>query len=303
MSTRDWLLLLVLSVLWGGVFFFVEVAVTNIPPLSLVAWRVGLAALALWAVVRARGLRGPRAWRPLLVMGLLNSALPFSLIFWSQTRIDGGLASILNATTPLFTALLAHVLTTDERLTPGRLAGVLLGMGGVAIMVGPEALAGLGGDLLPKLACLLAAVSYAIAGIYGRRFKGEPPLVTAAGQFTMSALVMLPVALVVDRPWAHPMPGPAALAALAGLAILGTALAFTIYFRVLASAGATNVLLVTLLVPVSANLLGTLLLGERLEGREVAGMAGIALGLAAIDSRLVARLAALGRPGETRRYT
>lgn len=303
MSTRDWLLLLVLSVLWGGVFFFVEVAVADIRPLSLVAGRVGLAALALWAVVRGRGLRGPRAWRPLLVMGLLNNALPFSLIFWSQMRIDGGLASILNATTPLFTVLLAHVLTTDERLTPGRLAGVLLGTGGVAIMVGPEVLSGLGGDLLPKLACLLAAGSYAVAGIYGRRFKGEPPLVTAAGQFTMSALVMLPAAMVVDRPWAHPLPGPAALAALAGLAILGTALGFTIYFRILASAGATNVLLVTLLVPVSANLLGTLLLGERLEGREIAGMAAIALGLAAIDGRLVARLAALGRLGETRRYT
>ncbi len=303
MSIRDWLLLLALSVLWGGAFFFVEVAVVDIPPLSLVAGRVALAATLLWAVVRARGLGRPRAWRPLLVMGLLNNAVPFSLFFWSQTHIDGGLASILNATTPLFTALLAHVLTTDERLTPRRLAGVALGLAGVAVMVGPETASGLAGDLLPKLACLLAALSYAVAGIYGRRFKTEPPLVTAAGQLTMSALLVLPLALAVDRPWQGPPPGMAALLALVGLAVAGTAVAFTIYFRVLASAGATNVLLVTLLVPVSALLLGTLVLGERIEGREVAGMAGIALGLAAIDGRLVARLTALAGGRGSRRYT
>lgn len=293
MTPIEWGLLIVLSILWGGSFFFVEVALDGLPPFTLVLGRVALAALALHAVVLAGGQRMPSApgiWLAFLVMGGLNNLLPFSLIVWGQTQITSGLAAILNATTPLWTVVLAHLLTRDERLTPGRLAGVLLGLLGVVVLNGPAALAGLGVHLLAQLAVLAAAASYACAGLYGRRFRGTSPLVTATGQLTATTVMMLPLALVVDRPWALPMPSPTALGALAGLALLSTAVAYVLYFRILARAGATNVLLVTFLVPVSALLLGTAILGEPFRAQQALGMGLIGLGLAAIDGRPAARL-------------
>jgi drug/metabolite transporter (DMT)-like permease len=218
-------------------------------------------------------------------MGLLNNLIPFSLIFWGQTHIASGLASILNSTTPLFTAVLAHFLTRDERLTANRLAGVLAGLAGVVVMIGPDVLVGLRANVLAQSAVLCAALSYALAGIYGRRFRGTPPLVTAAGQVTSTSVLLLPVVLLADRPWTLPLPGARTWAAVAGLALLCTALAYVIYFRILAVAGATNLLLVTFLIPVSALLLGGLVLGERLEPRHFGGMGLIALGLAAMDGR------------------
>jgi drug/metabolite transporter (DMT)-like permease len=285
MTRREWGLLLFLSVLWGGSFFFNKVAVTALPPLTVVTVRVALAAAVLMAVLWARGVALPRGRAVLgafLVMGLLNNAVPFALIAWGQSQIASGVAAILNASTPLFTVLLAPWLA-DEPLTTGRLAGVLLGLGGAAVMMG----AGLGGRAAAELACVAAAVSYALAGHYGRRFRalGVPPLATAAGQVTASSLMLLPLALIVDRPWTLPAPGWAVLGALAGLAVLATALAFVVYFRLLASAGATNLLLVTLLIPVTAILLGVAVLGEALLPRHLAGMALIGLGLAAIDGR------------------
>ncbi len=288
MGPAEWLLLVTLSVLWGGSFFFAKVAIAELPPFTVVLARVGLAALALLLIVVASGQRLPRSarlWGAFLVMGALNNLIPFSLIVWGQTQIASGLASILNATTPLFTVVLAHVLTRDERLTPGRFAGVLAGLAGVAVMIGPETLAGLGGPLPAELAVLGAALSYALAGIFGRRFRGTPPLVTALGQVSASTLLILPLALLADRPWTLPPPGPATLCALAGIALLSTALAYVIYFRILAAAGATNLLLVTFLIPVSALILGTTVLGEHLTGGQLAGMALIGLGLAAIDGR------------------
>jgi drug/metabolite transporter (DMT)-like permease len=289
MAPFEWLLLVALSVLWGGSFFFAEVALAELPPLTVVLGRVGLAAIALNLMVRARGLRMPtsyRAWGAFLVMGGLNNLIPFSLIVWGQTEIASGLASILNATTPLFAVVLAHFLTRDERMTRSRLAGVFAGLLGVALMVGPAALAGLGLHVVAQLACLAAALSYAFAGIFGCRFRDMPPLVTAAGQVSATALMMLPMTLLVDRPWSLPLPGLATWGALAGLALLSTALAYTIYFRLLATVGATNLLLVTFLIPVSALMLGMTILGERLDPRHFAGMALIGLGLAAIDGRL-----------------
>ena len=296
MTPVEWALLIVLSILWGGSFFFVEVALDGLPPFTLVLGRVALAALALHAIVLASGQRMPGApgiWLAFLVMGALNNLLPFSLIVWGQTQITSGLAAILNATTPLWTVVLAHLLTRDERLTAGRLAGVLLGLLGVVVLIGPPALAGLGAHLLAQFAVLAAAASYACAGIYGRRFRGRSPLVTAAGQLTGTTVMMLPLALLADRPWALPTPGLTALAALAGLALLSTAVAYVLYFHILASAGATNVLLVTFLVPVSALLLGTAILGEPFHAQQALGMGLIGLGLAAIDGRPLARLRAL----------
>jgi len=197
-------------------------------------------------------------------MGALNNMIPFTLIVWGQTQIASGLAAVLNATTPLFTILLAHVLTCEERLTSKKLVGVLLGFCGVVALMGPSAAHGLSLRSLAQLAVLGAAVSYALAGIYGRRFKGMPPLVTATGQLSASTLLTIPPALVVDRPWTLGAPTWQTWSAMLLLALVCTALAYVIYFRILAVAGATNAVLVTFLVPVSALLLGVNLLGERL---------------------------------------
>lgn len=299
MARADWLLLITLSLLWGGSFLFVGLAVAELPTLSIVAARVGLAALALWAVVLLLRRPLPRRggiWLAFLGMGLLNNAIPFGLMVWGQQTIAAGLAALLNATTPLFTVLVAGAVLADERLTPARLAGVATGFAGVAVMVGPDALTGLSRDLLAQGAVLAGALSYACAGVFGRRFRrmGVDPLVTAAGQVTASSALILPAALILDRPWALPVPSATVIAALVGLALLSTALAYVIYFRLLARVGATNLLLVTFLIPVSATVLGVLVLGERPGWGQAAGAALIACGLAAIDGRLLRRRAMPG---------
>lgn len=297
MTGGEWAILIGLSVLWGGSFFFIGVAVKAVPPFTIVFSRVALAALILLAVVRLFGPGMPwtgRVWRAFFVMGFLNNLVPFSLLVWGQTQIASGLASILNATTPLFAVLVAHLLTDDEKLSAGRLFGIVVGFSGVAVMLGRGAFSGLatGDTLLAELACLGAALSYAFAGVFGRRFKrmGVSPMQTATGQVTASAVMLAPVALLVDRPWTLANPGIAVWLALLALAVAATAFAYILYFRLLATAGAVNLLLVTLLVPVSAILLGFLVLGERLAPEHFAGMALIALGLAAIDGRPVRRL-------------
>lgn len=293
MGAREWAMLVALSVLWGGSFLFVGVAVRELPPLTLVVLRVGLAALALLAVMRVMSVampREPRAWAALLVMGVLNNVVPFTLIAWGQSHITSGVASILNATTPLFGVLVAHVWTSDEKITPGRLAGVIVGFAGVVVMMGGAALQFREADVLAQIAVLIASIFYAVSGVFARRFTrmGIAPLATAAGMLTASSVLLLPIALVVDRPWTLPAPSPAALLSVAALALVSTAFAYILYFRILAAAGATNILLVTFLVPVSAIVLGATLLDESLEPKHLAGMALIGLGLAAIDGRPLA---------------
>jgi drug/metabolite transporter (DMT)-like permease len=292
MNRAEWAMLLALSVLWGGSFFFVGVVIKELPPLTIVLLRVGLAAIFLNIFVVVRGMRLPRdksIWRAFLGMGLLNNVAPFCLIAWGQIYIGSGLAAILNATTPLATVVIAHVLTADEKMTGGRLIGVFFGLVGVAAMIGPEALHGFGSNVIGELAVLLAAVSYAFAGVYGRRFAqmGVAPLLTATGQVTASTLVMAPIAFFIDQPWTLAPPSLSAWGAVIGIAMLSTALAYILYFRILATAGATNLVLVTFLIPVSAILLGSLFLGERLDPRHFLGMALIGAGLAAIDGRLL----------------
>ena len=300
----DWGLLILLSLLWGGAFFFVGIAVHALPPLVIVAGRLVGAAIVLHLVLRLAGERFPLAPGILgafFVMGIVNNAIPFTLLSWGQTHIASALAAIFNATTPLFTVLLAHFTTRDEPLTLGRGLGVIVGFGGVVAMVGPKLVAGADASLLASLACLGAALSYATASIYGRRFRrmGLTPLATATGQVTASSVLMLPLALAVDMPWRLPAPPIEAVAAVAGLALLSTAAGYIIFFRLLASIGATGASLVTFLVPVSAILLGTLALGERLAPEHVVGMALIAGGLALIDGRPARWLRRrLGRPPE-----
>jgi drug/metabolite transporter (DMT)-like permease len=290
MGPVEWTLLLALALLWGGSFFFSKIAVSELPPLTVVLCRVVLAALALNVVVLLGGRRmpaDPPLWGAFFVMGVLNNVIPFSLIFWGQTQIASGLAAILNATTPLFTVLVAHVATNDEKLSASRLFGVLAGVIGVMVMIGPGAFAGGGGSTLAKTAVLGAAVSYALAAIWGRRFRGVPPMIAANGQLSASALVMTPVALIADRPWSLDFPSPRVAWALIALALLSTAAGYIVYFALLARAGATNVLLVTLLIPPSALLLGALFLSESVEPHDLGGLACIAAGLAAIDGRLL----------------
>lgn len=294
MGSLEWSLLLALSILWGGSFFFVELIVDALPPLTIVLLRVGLAAIALNLVLFATGQRMPwdiRIWRNFAAMGCLNNLIPFCLIVWGQTQIAGGLASILNATTPIFTVIVAHWLTADEKLTPGRCLGVALGFAGVVVLIGIDTIYGTGDHGFAQLAVLVGALSYAFAGIFGRRFHelDVSPMQTATGQLTMATVFLLPVALIVDQPWVLAQPSAIAFGAIAGLALLSTALAYILYFRILATAGATNLLLVTFLIPVSAISLGALFLGERLEWSQILGMSLIGLGLFAIDGRLIGR--------------
>ncbi len=290
MGTREWLLLLVLSGLWGCSFFFFKVLVAELPPFTVVFGRVALAALLLNGLLLLR--RDPmpaslRLWGSFAVLGLLNNVVPFTLIAWGELHITSGLASILNATTPIFTVLAAQALTQNEKITGNKAVGVLFGFVGVAVLIGPSAIAGLGGDdMAGEIACLGAALTYGFAGIYGRRFKGMPPLKVATGQITASTFALLPVVVLVDHPWTLPMPSAHAWGAWAGIALFSTALAYMLYFRILAVAGATNVMLVTFLLPISALLLGAFFLGETITPRALGGMSLIGLGLAAIDGRL-----------------
>lgn len=288
-------MMLLLSLAWGGSFLFNGIAVRELPVFTIVAVRVTLAAIALHLVLRAAGLGFPReggALRAFLAMSVLNNLIPFNLIVFGQGLIDSGLASILNATTPIFTMVIAHVLTGDEKIGPRKALGILLGFAGVVVLFsGRDLLAG--AVMLGQLACIGATISYGFAGIYGRRFArmGITPMVAATGQLTLSALLMVPLALAVDMPQRLSMPSPAALGALAALALVSTAGGYTLFFRLLARAGATNASLVTLLIPCSAILFGIAFLGERLDPREIAGFAVIALGLLVIDGRLVPALA------------
>jgi drug/metabolite transporter (DMT)-like permease len=292
MGTTEWAMLLALSVLWGGSYFFISVAVKELPPMTIILLRVAIAALVLVGVLLIMRIplpKGRAVWLSFFAMGLLNNVIPQSLIVWGQASIPGGLASILNATTPLFAVVVAHVFTQDERLTPNKLAGLLIGIAGVAIMIGPTAFEGLSRGFWAEVAILIASVFYALSGVYGRKFKrmGVDPIATAAGQLTGSTIILLPLALIFEHPLSLAMPSVAAWQAILGLAIVSTALAYVIFFRILATAGATNLLLVTFLIPVSAIFLGSLFLGERLEPRHFIGMAAIAAGLACIDGRLL----------------
>lgn len=296
MGSLEWLMLIALSGLWGGSFFFAKIALSDIPPLTLVWLRVAIAATTLALVMRMTGhpmTRDPALWRSFMIMGLINNLIPFSLLFWGQTHIGAGLASIFNATVPLFTVIIAQFTLADERLNAGKLAGVALGFVGVAIMIGVDLSAGAGSwTLLAMFACIGAALSYGFASVYGRRFsaQGVAPISVAFGQLAATTVMLLPLALLAEQPWTLGTPSPGSIAAVLALALACTALAYILFFRILASGGATNISLVTLLIPVSAVLLSVAFLGERLGSNHLAGMTLILLGLVVLDGRAVRRL-------------
>jgi len=284
---QDWSLLGLLAVLWGGSFVFNGLALKELPPLTLVLLRVGLAALILLPVLRLRGLgfpKGVAGWRPFFAVALFNNVVPFSLIVIGQTFITSGLASVLNATTPLFT-IIVMAAAGEERLSTRRIAGLIAGLVGVVILRGAPDLDRSGGFGI--LFGLGAALSYGIAGLLARRtLAHSPPLATATFQLLASSLMMLIVAALVDRPWTLVMPGLQTWFAVIALAALSTALAYIVFFQILRRSGATNVALVTLLIPVTAIVLGAWLLGESIALREAIGAAVIGSSLLVIDGRI-----------------
>ena len=292
MDRQTWALLIALSILWGGSFFFVGVAVREIPPFTLALGRVSIAALLLYPFFKMNGGALPKTfagWMPFFVMGIFNNIIPFSLIFAGQTLISSGLASVLNATTPLFTVLVLASFG-DEKLIARRVIGVIVGLIGVVVLRGPG-MAQSENQTIGMLLCLGGALSYGFSGLWGRRkLKGVPPLTSSTLQLISSSIAMALIAAAVDQPWTLPMPSNGAWVALFGLAAFSTSLGYIVFFIILARAGATNVMLVTLLIPVTAIGLGVLLLGEPLTVNEIAGALVIAASLLVIDGRVLGRL-------------
>ena len=294
MSTRDWLLLILLGALWGASYFFVEIAIEGLTVLAVVTARVVFAAIAIWLYVllaRVPVPREARVWLAFALMGVINNIIPFSLLVWSQTEITSSLAAILTATTPIFAIVVAGLLLHDEPVTRSKVAAIVIGFIGVVVMIGPEVLGELGVVVWAQIAALGASLSYALAGTYGKRFHawGVSPLIASAGQITMSAAILVVVVVATGSSSDFTGGDARAWSAVVGLAVLCTALAYLLYFRLLATAGTTNLMLVTFIIPVFAILLGVLILGERLRSVEILGMALIALGLAIIDGRLFRR--------------
>ena len=293
MSATQWILLLTLSLVWGGSYFFVGVAVDDLPPLTIVLCRVGFGSIALLIFLAHSGQSMPtdrRVWAAFFIMGLLNNAIPFSLIVWGQTHVSAGQASILNATTPIFTVIAAHVFTRDEKMKWRHLAGIALGFAGVVVLMGVAFLDAFTSSLLAQTALLGAAVFYALSAVFGRRFRrlGVAQMQIATGQVTAAALLLLPLVVLIDQPLQLAPPGLPSILAVLGLALISTAFAYVLYFRILASAGATNLSLVTMLVPPTAICLGILFLDEVLPRQHLVGLVFIISGLLVIDGRLAA---------------
>jgi len=254
-----------------------------------------LASFGLWAIILITKTTIPKSrhhWAGLCILGFLNNTLPFCLIVWGQTQISSGLASIFNATTPIFTVFVAGLLLNDEQINSRKLIGVILGLLGTIVLIGPEVLNGVTGSLLGQIAIIGATFSYAFAATYARRFQawGISPLMIATGQVTMASVMLLPIAIFFDHPWTLPSLSIKAIGAMLGLAFFSTVIAYSLYFRLIATAGATNAVLVTLLIPISAIILGIVFLGENFTVAQAMGMGFIGLGLLVIDGRMINRV-------------
>ncbi|UCF30509.1 MAG: EamA family transporter [bacterium] len=287
MTFKDLLLLVLLGVIWGASYLFIKVGVATIAPFTFVFGRTALAGLLLFAVMRARGRSMPRIgpiWISFLVMGFFNGAVPYTLITWGEIHIDTGLAAILNALMPLFTVIFAHYLTRDEKLSAGKITGVAVGFSGVVVLVGPTAAGGLSESLLGQLAVMGAAASYALAVIYGKRLRDASSTVLATGQMFAAAVWTLPLSIIFDRPWTL-TPSAASLASMVCLSVLGTGLAYILYYHLLARVGATNLSLVTYIIPVSGVFWGVLILGEQVGLNALAALVLIMAGVAVTGGR------------------
>jgi len=288
LGITEWMLLVGLSILWGGSYLFMKLAVLTVPLFTIVLGRVSIAALALLIVLTISGTgipKGRRIWLAFFGMGIFNNVIPMSLIVFSQNSISVGLASILNSITPLFTILVAHMTTNDERLTFRKLVGISFGIMGVVMLMGPELVDNFGVAALGEWACLGAALSYACANTFGRRFVqlGTKPMQTAFGQVVASTVILGPLVIVVDQPWTISDPGFLPVLSILALGLFCTALAYVIYFQILARSGATAIALVTFMIPPSAILMGWLALGEQISSQDFLGLSLIGVGLFSVN--------------------
>jgi len=286
----EWIALITLSIIWGGSYLFMKIAVGFLPVFTIVFARVAFGAMTLGAILLVSGLQLPKGWvkwRAFLGMGLLNNVIPMSLIVFGTHSISAGLASIINAMTPIFTLMFAHLLTTDERLTAYKLIGIGLGFCGVIVLIGPGLLLNIDASVIGELACVAASISYATSNIFGRRFvsMGLKPLEIAFGQVSSSSLILLPLACWVDQPWTLALPPIYAILSVVALGMLCTRIAYLLFFHVLTRSGAVAIALVTLLIPPSAITLGAVVLGEPISAQNLIGMALIAIGLMAVNRR------------------
>ena len=282
-----------LALIWGGSFLFGRILMLEWPPFTVVFLRVALAATALWILLGITGRRfpnDPSLIGAILLMGIINNVIPFSLILIGQQEIGSGLASVVNAMTPIWTLIIANRFTSDEKFSKNKILGIALGFLGVAVLIGGDIVQGLTASAWAQVAILGATLSYGFAGVFGKRFKSQDPIVVSTGQLTASTLVILPIMLVTEGFFNISQPNIELIVSTLGLSILCTAYAYVLYFKILASAGATNVSLVTFLVPVSAILLGVIWLGERLTTGNLIGMALIVIGLICVDGRLLKRI-------------
>ena len=289
-TPKDWLLIILLSAIWGGSFLFGRILMIEWPPFTVVFLRVFLAALALWVFLMMTSRKFPKDLgliKAILIMGILNNVIPFSLILIGQREIGSGLASVVNAMTPIWTLIIANFFTTDEKFSANKIAGIIFGFLGVAVLIGTDLIQGLTASAWAQGAVLGATISYGFAGVWGKRFKGYDPITISTGQLTASSIVMLPLIFLLEDPFSLSMPDTEMIISMLGLSILCTAYAYVLFFKILNNAGATNVSLVTFLVPISAIILGILWLGETLTTSNIAGMILIIIGLALVDGRIL----------------
>jgi drug/metabolite transporter (DMT)-like permease len=294
---KEFLLLLLLATLWGSSYTFIKIGVETIPPITLIAVRTLIAGSILLLVMRWQGISMPRdpvVWRQFMFQAVMNSAVPFTLVAWGEKSVDAGLAAILNSTTPIFTFLLTALITRHEPVTWRKLLGVVLGLAGICLIIGVEALDGLGDQLLAQIAIVAATVSYAGAAIYGKNFKGLHPMQPAAGSMLCGAVLLIPVSLLVDQPWTL-APSMPSIGALLCLSVFSTAIAFTIYFRLMQTLGSIGTTSQAYLrVPIGVGL-GILFLGESLSPTALGGL--VCVVAAVIAMTLPARAKALSRSG------
>ena len=293
MSIKTWALLILLAAIWGGSFLFGRIAVLEVPVFTLVMLRVAIAAICLWLFIVVTGRKIELSWwliTNVAILGLINNAMPFSFIAYGQTEIGSGLASLVNAMTPIWTLLIANWMTSDEKISTAKSVGILFGFCGVAVLMGGDIWLGLTASALAQFSVLLATVCYGFSSVFGKRFKQVDPMLIAACQLTAATLYMTPIAFAIDAPLSLAMPSQIAILSIIALGILCTAIAYVMFFKILREAGAVNVSLVTFLVPVSAIILGMIVLNEKLTVYQIGGMILIAAGLVILDGRLIAKV-------------
>lgn len=289
MSPGDWAMMGLCAIFWGSAYTFNKITIAEIPVLTVTGVRLTIAAAFLYGLARLSGVAVPKpgkAWLPFFVFTLFSNVFPFLFVLYGQKSTASGLAAVLGATTPLFLIILAHYFTQDERIMPRKLVGVIIGLIGVAIVVGSSVFAGWTQSLEGKLALVFAAFLYAVGAIYSKRLAKYPPVVISTLQMTSGAILIVPTLLIIDRPWEIARPSTFAIGSLVATAIFSSALASYTYFRVFNRAGAVNAMLVTLLVPVTPLIIGAIAFGERLLLREAIGALVIGGALVIVDGRL-----------------